>query len=53
MVTFLRHATPHIWAGALGVVLAFIVAVGIFLVVDASEGSKANAPTVPTTSAAP
>lgn len=44
MVTFLRDAVPNIVAVVVGVVLALIVAVGVFAVVDASAPGKNTVP---------
>ena len=44
MATWLKDAVPHIWAAALGVVLAIVLGFGLWQVVDSSSAGKA-APT--------
>ena len=52
MVTWLRDAVPHIWAAALGVVLAIVLGFALYFVVDASEAGR-DAPTPAQTTAQP
>lgn len=52
MVTWLKDAVPHIWAAAVGVVLAIVLGFGLYFVVDASEGGTA-APTPQQTTSTP
>ena len=52
MVTWLKDAVPHIWAAAVGVVLAIVLGFGLYFVVDASEGGT-DAPTPQQTTSTP
>ena len=45
MVTWLKDAVPHIWAAALGVVLAIVLGFALSAVVDSSSaGNEAPTP---------
>ena len=44
MASWLKDAVPHIWAGAVGVVLALVLGFGLYFIVDASSAGK-SAPT--------
>jgi ABC-type phosphate transport system auxiliary subunit len=44
MASWLKDAVPHIWAGAVGVVLAIVLGFGLYFIVDGSDAGK-EAPT--------
>ena len=53
MVRFLRDAVPNIMAGAIGVILALVIGVGLYFVAEDIGDREGDSPATQNTSAAP